>query len=102
MSTQSQTTAKIALPGSISRRVLLCAAWFTVTCLVFLAPLSQFVRYALSNDNASHAILIPAISIWILYLERERIFTPLGSGVGLASLFFVAGCLSVGRSSFFL
>jgi exosortase len=92
--TQSQTAAKVALPSSVSRRVLLCAAWFTVTCLVFFAPLSRFVRYALSHDNASLAIAIPAICIWILYLDRERIFTTLGSDIRSASLFFVPGCLA--------
>jgi exosortase len=93
--TQSQATAsRTAPPSSLSRRVFQGAGWFAVTCLLFFAPLSRFVRYALSNDNASHAILIPAICIWILFLERERIFAAVDSDARSASLFFVPGCLA--------
>ena len=93
--TQPQAAAAKAAPlGSLSRRCLLCAAWFVATGLLFLAPLSRFVSYALSNDNASHAILIPAIFIWILFLERRRIFVALGSDLRSALLFFIPGCLA--------
>lgn len=99
--TQSQSAAKIALPASVARRVLLCASWFVLTCLVFLAPLTRFVRHALSNDNASHAILIPAICIWILYLERERIFAIPGSDLRSAWLFFIPGCAAAAAYFFY-
>jgi|KBSMisStandDraft_5_1062788.scaffolds.fasta_scaffold12330_4 exosortase len=96
--TQPQVTAaNAALLGSPSRRIVFFAAWVVATGLLFFAPLSRFVGYALSNDNASHAILIPAIFIWILYLERGRIFTTLGSDLHSALFFFIPGCLvSVG------
>jgi exosortase len=97
--TQSQAAAsKVVQPGSLSRSALLCSAWFLATCLLFLAPVTRFVRYALANDNASHAILIPAICIWILYLERERILAAPAPTLDLrsASLFFVPGCLVAG------
>ena len=99
--TQPQSAAKIALPASVTRRVLLCASWFVAISLVFTTPLTRFVRYALSNDNASHAILIPAICIWILYLERERIFATLGSDLRSASLFFLPGCLAAAACFFY-
>jgi exosortase len=77
--------------GSLSRRVLFFAGWIVATCLLFLGPLIAFVTYSLSNDNASHLVLIPAITAWLLYLERERIFKLLGSDGRSASLFFGAG-----------
>jgi len=93
-STQPQAASKALQSGSFSRSVLLCFAWFAATCLLFFAPLTRFVRYALSNDNASHAILIPAICIWILYLERGRIFATTAAVPNFrsASFFFVPGC----------
>lgn len=86
--TASNTAASPDL-GSLARRSWLLAAWVLATCAVLLVPVTRFVRYALTNDNASHAILIPAISAWVLYLERRRIFAALGSDVraALASLF---------------
>lgn len=97
----SQAAAKIALPASVTGRALLCASWFVVTCLIFFAPLTRFVRHALSNDNASHAILIPAICIWILYVERERIFAILGSDLRWSALLFLSGCLAAAGCFFY-
>jgi len=77
--------------GSLSRRVLLYLAWVALTCLLFLNPLRAFVSYSLSNDDASHVVLIPFISAWILYLERKRTFKALGSDVARASVFLAAG-----------
>lgn len=79
--------------GSLTRRSALFFAWFAFVCLVFFAPISRFVHYALSNDNASHAILIPAICAWLLFLERDHIFTSLGSDLPAASGFLFAGAL---------
>jgi exosortase len=77
--------------GSLARRVVLYLAWILLTCLLFLNPLRALVSYALSNDDASHLVLIPFISAWILFLERGRIFKALGSDVVNASVFFAAG-----------
>jgi exosortase len=77
--------------GSLSRRVLVFAGWIVATCLLFLRPLAAFVAYSLSNDNASHLVLIPFISAWVLYLERDRIFKLLASDGRAASAFFAAG-----------
>ena len=77
--------------GTLSRRVFLYVGWIFATCLLLLNPLTAFVSYALSNENASHLVLIPLISAWILFLERERIFKTLGSDVVVASVFLAAG-----------
>ncbi len=77
--------------GSLSRRVLLFVSWIVATGLLFLRPLTAFVTYSLSNDNASHLVLIPVITAWLLYLERDRIFRLLASDGRAASLFFGAG-----------
>jgi len=79
--------------GSLGRRYWLLFAWFALTCLTFFIPASRFVHYALSNDNASHAILIPAICAWLLFLERDHIFASLGSDLHAAFGFFLAGAL---------
>jgi exosortase len=59
--------------------------------LLFLYPLAAFVSYSLSNENASHLVLIPVISAWILFLERDRIFKTLGSGLVAGSVFLATG-----------
>jgi len=77
--------------GSLSRRVLFYAGWVAGCCLLLLHPVRAFASYALSNDNASHLLLIPFISAWILFLERDRIFKILGSDLAVGFLFFLAG-----------
>jgi len=77
-------------PGSFSRRILLYLGWILASCLVLLHPLIAFVSYSLSNENASHLILIPFLGAWIVYLERDRIFKTLGSDVTVASALLAA------------
>ena len=77
--------------GSLSRRVLFYAAWVIGCCLLLLRPVLAFVSYSLSNDNASHLVLIPAISAWILLLERSRIFKHCGSDVKAGLAFLISG-----------
>jgi exosortase len=85
---------------SLSRRTFLYVGWILASCLLLLRPLEAFVSYSLSNDNASHLLLIPVMSAWVLFLERHRIFKMLGSDVGMASAALAAGAaLALGALS---
>jgi exosortase len=77
--------------GSLSRRVRFYAGWVVLGCLLLLHPVLAFASYALSNDNASHLLLIPVISAWILFLERDRIFKILSSDLRASLLFLIGG-----------
>lgn len=77
--------------GSMSRRLLFYAGWILVSCLLFLRPLIAFISYSLSDENASHLILIPVITAWIVFLERRRIFKAPGSDVPVTSALLAAG-----------
>jgi exosortase len=82
--------------GSHSRRLLAYFAWILATTVLFIGPVRAFVSYSLSNDNASHLILIPFISAWIVFLERATIFKSLGCDLPIASAFLmVAAALGV-------
>ncbi len=77
--------------GSLSRRVLSYAGWVVGCCLLLLHPVLAFAAYALANDNASHLLLIPFISAWILFLERDKIFKILSSDLAVSFVFFLGG-----------
>ena len=87
----SLDSAGSSLLGSFSRRTLLYVAWILACCLVLFRPLQAFVSYSLSNDNASHLLLIPLLAAWVLFLERGRVFKSLGSDPVLASAVLAAG-----------
>jgi exosortase len=96
----SLDSSEFSALGSLSKRTLLYVGWIFASCLLLLRPLQAFVSYSLSNDNASHLVLIPVISAWVLFLERDRIFETSGSDVGMASAALVAGAaLALGAFS---
>jgi exosortase len=77
--------------GSFSRRTLLYMGWIFASCLLLLHPLMAFVSYSLSDENASHLVVIPLIAAWIVFLERDRIFKVPGSDSAWASVLLAAG-----------
>ena len=79
--------------------------------LVFWKALHALVLFSLSNDSSSHIILIPLVSIYLIYTERSQIFrvvraSPVpGVAVLLAAIalyLFVASQLSLGDPDHFL
>ena len=48
--------------------LVLASIWF------FSGPLRQWISLALSDPRYSHIALAPAISAFVLYLERQRVF----------------------------
>jgi exosortase len=59
---------------SVSRRWLFFGVWIVVSCILFVKPLIALVRLSLTNDNASHLILIPFLAAGLLFIERHTIF----------------------------
>jgi len=76
-----------------SRRMLLYLGWILASCLLFLRPLTAFVSYSRASENGSHLILIPVISAWVVFLERDRIFKALGSDGPVGSLLLAAAAV---------
>src|SRR6266849_6985139 len=53
-----------------------------VSSLLFAKPLVALVRLSLTNDNASHLILIPFLTAGLLFIERRTIFNHLSFHAG--------------------
>lgn len=97
------TTPMRALVGN-SRRHAMFVAFILTSSLAFYKTLSAVIRYSLAgSDSGSHIVLIPIISFFLLYLERQRIFsvtrTSIVPGATLALLGILLYWL-VNRSSF--
>ena len=93
MTQQSASSSALMSLGPLPRRLAIFLAWVLATCLLFYRPIAAFVSYSLSNDNASHLVLIPVISAWIIFLERQRIFKSIGSDLGRSTFFLATGIL---------
>jgi exosortase len=86
-----------------ARRHASFVAFILVSSLVFYKALTALVWYSLHDESSSHIILIPLVAFFLLYLERQRIFsitrTSIVSGVSVA----LAGVIldwSAGREYF--
>jgi exosortase len=93
MTQHSPNSSDLMWLGPLPRRLAIFLAWVLLTCLLFYRPVAAFVSYSLSNDNASHLVLIPVISAWIIFLERQRIFKSIGSDFGRSAFFLATGIL---------
>jgi exosortase len=92
----------------LTKRWMWFACWIFCSSLLFTRPLIALLHLSLSQDNASYLVLIPLISAWLFYVERDRIFPnsstdkilggallALGGGAALAS-YFAGGASSQG------
>jgi exosortase len=62
------------MPQFTKHRWWIFAAWMAASLFLFWRPLTSLVNYALANDSASHILLIPFISAWLLIREQEQVF----------------------------
>ena len=56
------------------RRFLFYGLWVVLSIAFFWKPCVALVRFSLEHDNASHVILIPFISAWLIYIKQKQIF----------------------------
>lgn len=73
-----------------TERRFLAGGWLILSFLVFVHPLSALVRLSLSDADASHLVLIPFISLWLLFVERGKIFRDVSYDRTLPGAFVLA------------
>src|SRR5882762_7283662 len=79
---------------SIARRWLLFGVWIVASSLLFGRPLIALVHLSLSNDDASHLILIPFLTAGLVFIERRTIFNNLSFSAG-GGIFLVLSVIIV-------
>lgn len=63
---------------------------FTALSLfAFREPLSNLVSFSLQYEHYSHVILIPLVTVWLVYLERKSIFGHIQPCLGVGTILFV-------------
>ncbi len=73
-----------------SKRWLLFTVWIVVSSFLFAKPLIALVRLSLTNDDASHLILIPFLTAGLLFMERRTIFNNLSFNTGGGIFLFLS------------
>lgn len=81
--------------AQLIRRHLCFAFWLLASCLVYRAPLSNLIHYALAEqDIASQILLVFPISASAIYLQRREVFASVHSST-LAGLALLLGAIVV-------
>jgi exosortase len=73
------------------RRWLLFGLWMVGSIAIFWKPLDFLLRYSLGNDDASHIVLIPLISAWLIFVDQRQVFHRLSSDVAVSISLLIPG-----------
>lgn len=74
----------------MTKRWLLLFAWIDLSSLLFLKPAVALVRLSLSQEDASHLLIIPFLSAGVLYFDRHKICLSTDKMLGALFLFLAA------------
>jgi len=77
--------------SSLIRPNYLFAILSAAAILSYLKPLISLYSYSLNHESASHILLIPLISIYLLYTERKQIFQSTSMSVVTGGTLILAG-----------
>src|SRR5882762_1724365 len=80
---------------SIARRWLLFGVWIVASSLLFGRPLIALVHLSLSNDDASHLILIPFLTAGLVFIERRTIFKHSSFSAGGGIFLFLSAIIAL-------
>ena len=86
-------STSLTIPETQARRTILVCRLRVACVAAFQAPLRSLMQMALDSDTYSHILIVPIISIFLLWMERERIFQNEGRNRAAAGVLFGAGIL---------
>jgi exosortase len=69
------STAATGVLTRNARRHAGFVAFILISSLAFYKTFSTLVRYSLNDDSSSHIILIPLVVFFLLYIERQAVFS---------------------------
>src|SRR5271155_4899350 len=66
-------------------------AFVLISSIAFLRTLTALVHYSLGNESSSHILIIPVVAFFLLYLERQTIFSITRASVASGSAVALSG-----------
>jgi exosortase len=83
-----------SIPPRAPKPWLIGLVWVLVCMFFYLGALRALFQLAFHSDDASHILLVPLISLWLLYLDRAEFEQPLSFDFLPAFFFLLPGsCL---------
>jgi exosortase len=87
----SQTATSVLAANT--KRHATFVAFIVISNLVFYRTLEALVKYSFHNDSSSHIILIPWVTFFLLYIERQTIFSRITMSIGSGVTVTVCGMI---------
>ena len=76
------------------KRWIYFGIWALLCIILYARPILRLVQLAWNDDTASHILLIPFISAWLLYTERKSEPDDSGFSFGPALAFFLPSAIA--------
>jgi exosortase len=86
-------SVSMTIPETQMRGTIWFAAYAAACIAAFQAPLRSLLQLALASDPYSHILVVPIVSIFLMWMERERVFKNLGHNRSAAGALFCVGAL---------
>ncbi len=82
--------------SNFSTRLAVFAAFVVASIGLAWVPAVRFFRFAYNTGDESYILLVPLISAWMIYRDREKVFADARAGMnGAAGACLVAGAAAV-------
>lgn len=78
-------------PWSRQNRWLLFGLWLICSLAISWKAFHSLLQYSLGNDDASHILLIPLVSGWLVYQDRQKIFKSTSSDFSVSAVLLLPG-----------
>jgi exosortase len=86
----------LMIPDTQRHRTVWFAAYAAACVAAFQAPLRNLKQLALTSDPYSHILIVPIVSVFLIWMERERVFRNLGHNRSAAGALFCVGAMLAG------
>ncbi len=75
-------TTAANLTSPVAKRHASFVAFVLISSLAFYKVLAVLIDYTLHDESRSHLMLIPLVAVFLLYLDRQKIFAVVRPGIG--------------------
>src|SRR5438270_12839415 len=84
--------------SAIPRRFLLFLGYVAMLVGVFAAPLTTWARYASGSDVHSYVLLIPFVTVYLIYIRWSQLPREYHSSPGFGMIPIIIGAVAVAAS----
>ena len=77
----------------MARKTIVFTAFLAGVAALFWSPLRALVQLSLAEDTHSHILLVPLLTIGLIWMQREKVFRSAESSPRLGVACFIAGAL---------